>query len=302
MTQVQDFVDFMRTAAHSDRADSGSRLEGSPLCSIPRGAQDLNHATTRPSRPPNRLEAPSVDCRDCAARRDGLCSESTPDMLRTTAGYKWGNRRIPAGKDLFSLGDSCDYIYNLVDGWMFLYGLLEDGRRQILQFVLPGAVLGFHPAQGSMATYGVQALTDAVVCVIPRKALEPLSRQHPEIAMRLAQLLTRDCSLAFDHLTSIGRSSARERVAHLLLELYIRYHAQWPGSQLERMYLPVTQEHIGDAVGLTFVHTNRVLRELKEEGIVEFHYRRLRILDPDRLIDVAGIDPHLAMAWLRRQQ
>jgi hypothetical protein len=64
------------------------------------------------------------------------------------------------------------------------------------------------------------------------------------------------------------------------------------------MHLPLTQEDIGDATGLTGVHVNRVLRDLRRDRIVEFHYRRLRILNPDKLIDVAGIDPHVALSWI----
>lgn len=67
------------------------------------------------------------------------------------------------------------------------------------------------------------------------------------------------------------------------------------------MHLPLTQEHIGDATGLTGVHVNRVLRDLKKDGVLEFHYRRLRILDPDRLVDIAGIDPHLLLPWTWRE-
>lgn len=241
-----------------------------------------------------------IDCHSCRARKDGLCMGLPPETLRVIAGYKSGDRQLRSGQDLFGLGEECGAIYNLVTGWMFRYTLLEDGRRQILDFALPGAVLGFHPAQGAMTTFGVEALTDAAVCVIPHRAIEPLSRRHPEIALRLAWLIARDRSMAFDHLTSVGRHSARERVAHLLLELFIRYRSQWPDTRLEEMHLPLTQEHIGDATGLTFVHVNRVLRELRQDGIVEFHYRRLRILDPDKLIDVAGIDPHLAMSWIPR--
>jgi CRP-like cAMP-binding protein len=240
-----------------------------------------------------------VDCAACLARKSGLCQGASPEAQRIIADHKWGDRVVRTGEDLFSAGEPCETIYNLVDGWMFLYSLLEDGRRQILHFALPGAVLGFHPAQGAMTTYGVQALTDAVVCVVPRKALEAMTKQRPEIGLRLAWLISRDRSLALDHLTSIGRQSARGRVAHLLLELFVRYRGQWLGSRSEEMQLPLTQEHIGDATGLTFVHVNRVLRELRAQGIVEFHYRRLRILDPDKLVDVAGTDPHLAMAWMR---
>lgn len=244
----------------------------------------------------------TVDCESCQARSDWLCEGSAPETLRVIAGYKSGDREVKAGQDIFSLGAPCDAIYNLISGWVFRYNLLEDGRRQILDFALPGAVLGFHPDRVSMATFGAQALTDAVVCVMPHKALDSLSKKHPEIGMKLARLISRDQSLAFDHLTSLGRHSARERVAHLLLELFIRYRMQWPGNRIEEMHLPLTQEHIGDATGLTFIHVNRVLRDLRQDGIVEFHYRRLRILDPDKLIDVAGIDPQLAMSWIPRRR
>src|SRR3546814_14715698 len=67
-----------------------------------------------------------------------------------------------------------------------------------------------------------------------------------------------------------------DRVARLVLELFVRCRTQWPGNRIEEMYLPLTQEHIGDATGLTFVHVNRILRTLRKEGVVEFHPRRLR--------------------------
>jgi CRP-like cAMP-binding protein len=241
-----------------------------------------------------------VDCTTCQARVGGLCEGYSPDALRVISDHKSGDRRVKAGQDLLSLGEPCDAIYNLVDGWMVLYNLLEDGRRQILHFALPGAVLGFHPAHGAMMTYGAQALTDAMVCVIPHKALGALSRQYPEIGLRLAWLMARDSNLSFAHLTSIGRHSARERVAHLILELFIRYRLQWPGHRIEEMHLPLTQEDIGDATGLTGIHVNRVLGDFKADGILTFSYRRLSILDPDKLVDVAGIDPELLHSWIRR--
>lgn len=243
-----------------------------------------------------------VDCDNCRARADGLCEGCAPAVQRAIAEHKSGDRRIRAGQDLFSPGDRSDAIYNLVEGWIFLYDLLDDGRRQILHFAFPGAVLGFHPSQSDRPRYGAQALTDVVVCVIPHKALEPLSRSFPEVGIRLAWLTSRDLGLAFGHLTSVGRRSARERVAHLLLELFVRQRAQWPGHRIEEMHLPLTQEHIGDATGLSGVHVNRVLRHLREDGVIEFHYRRLRILNPDRLIDIAGVDPQLAMSWVSRRR
>ena len=241
-----------------------------------------------------------IDCETCRARTDGLCQGCAPEVLQAVAKYKAGDKRIAAGHDLFRLGESSDAIYNLVEGWMFLYAISEDGRRQILHFALPGAVLGFHPGGGALTTFGAQALTDAVVCIMPHTNLPLMSSEFPAVGMRLAWLTARDRSLAYDKLMSIGRLSARERVAHLILELYVRYRSKWPGARAEEMHIPLTQEHIGDATGLTSVHVNRVLRELREEGVLEFHYRRLSVLDPDKLTDVASVDPQVMLSWIRR--
>lgn len=233
-----------------------------------------------------------------SARIERLNSDPPADALHMAGRYKSASRAIKAGCDLFRLGDRSEAIYSLVDGWVALYSLLADGRKQILQFSLPGAILAFVPMRGAVMSYSAQALTDVVVGVIPHKNLEHLFRDNPEVGMQLAGLISHDCGLAYDHLSSIGRRSARERVAYLLLELFTRSRLRWPGHRSEEMYLPLTQEHIGDATGLTGVHVNRVLQDLRKEGIAEFHYRHLRILNPDKLVDVAGIDPHVALSWI----
>jgi CRP/FNR family transcriptional regulator len=211
--------------------------------------------------------------------------------------YKWREEHFRAGQDLFRLGETCDVIYGLVEGWIFRYSLLADGRRQILDFVLPGAVLGLHPEAEAAMSYGARALTEAVVCAIPQQALRPVCGRHPEIGLQLALQISQEQTLSFTRLTSIGRRMARERVAHLMLELFVRARLRWPGHRLEEMRLPLTQEHIGDATGLSGVHVNRVLRDLRKDGIVKFSYRRLSILDPDRLVDVAGVDPEVMHLW-----
>ena len=232
-------------------------------------------------------------------RMGRLDADHTAGLLHVTSRYKSADRQIKAGCDLFRVGERGEAIYSLVDGWVALYNLLEDGRKQILQFALPGAILAFVPAPGAMMNYSAQALTDSVVGIIPHENLRRLSRDNPEIGMELAGLISQDRSFAYDHLSSMGRRSARERVAYLLLELFIRSRLRWPGHRSEEMHLPLTQEHIGDATGLTGVHVNRVLRDLRKEGIAEFHYRRLRIVNPDKLVDVAGIDPHIALSWIK---
>jgi len=238
----------------------------------------------------------SIDRRRFEESANGLFAACALEISRVLDRDKSGHRKVEAGCDLLRLGDRAEMIYTLLNGWVALYKLLEDGRRQILHFALPGAVLGFTP--GPVMAFSAQALTPVTVSVIARHDLYSLLEDHPEIGIQLAWQVSCDRSIAYDHLSSIGRQSARERVAHLLLELFIRFRMQWPGHRIEEMQLPLTQEDIGDATGLTGVHVNRVLRDLRKEGIVEFHYKRLRILDPDRLIDVAKIDPHMALSWV----
>lgn len=237
-----------------------------------------------------------VDCARCQAKPDGLCHDQSPALLREIARYKAGDRRIAAGEHVIGPGQPGDALYNLVEGWVCVYHLAPDGARQILHFALPGAVLGFFPAK-QRASYAAQALTEAVVCVMPHAHLERLLRARPELALRLAWLVARDRSLAYDHLASIGRLSARQRVAHLLLELVIRYRARRPARPIGELLLPLTQEHIGDAMGLSAVHVNRVLRGLYQDAILSFHHHRLRILDADRLWAIADPDPQTVHSW-----
>jgi CRP/FNR family transcriptional regulator len=250
---------------------------------------------------PNLMNAARTIPKDCQAYptlMERLEPDRATDILHVSSKYKSSDRAIKAGCDLFRLGERGEAIYSLVDGWVALYNLLEDGRRQILQFAPPGSVLAFVPTPGAMMRYSALALTNAVISVVPHERLGRLFREYPEIGMQLAGLIAQDRSLAYDHLSSVGRSSARRRVANLLLELFIRCRMRWPGHRGEEMRLPLTQEHIGDATGLTGVHVNRVLRDLRKERILEFHYRRLRIVNPDKLVDIAGIDPHAALSWI----
>ncbi len=236
-----------------------------------------------------------ANCRTCAVRDEALCAPLSDRELGIVEHFKAGNRVIPAGSDLFHQGEPSSELYTLLDGWVFLYQILEDGRRQILDFALPGAFLGFQPDLAAPMAHAAHCLTDVAVCVFPRKNLFGLFRKHPELALRMAWITARDWTLANEHLTNLGRRSARERVAHLLLELFYRVRLGHPSAHGGTIELPLTQEHIGDALGLTSVHVNRTLRQLRESGLVGLSGRTLRVLDPDALADVAGFDTEVAL-------
>lgn len=104
------------------------------------------------------------------------------EWLRAIAQYKQNERQVEAGSQLFRPGEPCREMFQLVGGWAFLYTLFRDGRRQVLNFALPGTVLGFHLVQDAITTYGMEALTDIVVTPYN------VTASHPEIGMPLAWL------------------------------------------------------------------------------------------------------------------
>lgn len=238
-----------------------------------------------------------IDCQSCNARIDGLCNGCRPDIQRVIAHYSLADREIKAGRDLFYNGAPTDMTYNIVHGWVFLYNSTAI-RRRILHFALPGAVLGFDAPRRSAMGLSAQAMTDVVIRAIPRHARILISSEHPEIGMRLARLSSREFGLSIDHLLDVNQHSVRKQVAHLLLELFIRCRGHWSGHQIEDMHLPIAPSHIADATDLTNLQVDRVLHELKDAGVVALKYRRLSILDPDKLVEVAAVDPRVAMSWV----
>jgi CRP/FNR family transcriptional regulator len=193
-------------------------------------------------------------------------------------------RFVTAGADLFAEGESSDNLYIVLSGWLFLHRILEDGRRQILDFVLPGGVLGFRARHSTPFPCTAEALTDAKVAVIPLSRVS----DRPGCAMALLSAANEALLEAFDNLTDLGRRTARESVAHFLLRMDRRTRLAMKSNEDGSLPFPLTQEHMGDALGLTAVHVCRTLRALREEGLVQVGRGRLSILDRDALALEAG--------------
>lgn len=242
-------------------------------------------------------QAADAECKTCAVRSDGMYAPPCQERLVVSGANRTPSRMIRAGTDLFAQGEECRDVYTLNRGWAFTYVILEDGRRQILSFELPGSLLGLMPEDSGPMAYGCQALTDMAVCVIPRTNLLRVARQQPDLGLRLAALAARDQLLLQDHLTSVGRRSAYERIANLLLELFCRVRHAVPAATGETIELPLTQTHIGDAMGLTSIHVSRTLKVLREAGVLNLKDRTLRILDPEGLAEAAGFDRDMAARW-----
>jgi len=196
-------------------------------------------------------------------------------------------RTSQAGESLFMQGEDIRSVFILRDGWAFRYQCLEDGRRQILDFILPGDVVGIGPS--SQMHYGVEALAPCAWLVIPRETLlAELSRQ-PALAVTLVNMLSAAQMRAFDQMTSIGRRTARERVAHLLLDLARRVRRSASNCEGVEITMPLMLSHIGDALGLATETVCRCLADLKRAGTLVFGAGRLEILDLERLSDLVGV-------------
>jgi CRP/FNR family transcriptional regulator len=212
---------------------------------------------------------------------------SPHDTLRVNAARP-SFRTLAVGETLYFQGDESRYIYLLLDGWAFRHQTLEDGRRQILDFALSGAVFGF-PAT-NILTHGVEALTPCTFSVFTRDNLFDLLQRVPVLGLRFIEIMAAAEARAYEHLTSVGRRSARERVANLLMEMLLRARRGDPADGTTRMTLPLMQPHVADALGLASETVCRTLAAMRRDGVLVLRAQKLEVLDIDRLAEEAGIN------------
>ncbi|MEX2451239.1 MAG: Crp/Fnr family transcriptional regulator [Rhodospirillales bacterium] len=197
--------------------------------------------------------------------------------------------RLNAGTDIISEGNPYQFSYILKDGWAINYKLLPEGSRQIINFLLPGDFIGLRANWFKTAEASVAGLTDIIVSpMLPHRIITG-SQKFPKLGAAIAWSSARDESIMIEHIVSLGRRKAYERIAHLILEL--RKRLQIVGFTRQRSFiLPVTQEVLGDYLGLTVVHVNRTLKKLRERGLIAMEGERLIIKDIEGLERTAGFD------------
>jgi len=221
------------------------------------------------------------------APRTSKPGEST--IFKIASKYASDRRFVTAGAELFAEGETSDKLYIVLGGWLILHRILEDGRRQILDFALPGAALGYRAQSDAPFTFSAEALTNAEVAVIPLSCVRELLYRGSDCAMTLLNAAHDALLGAFDNLTDVGRRTAREAVANFLLRMDRRIRRTVKATEDGSIPFPLTQEHIGDALGLTAVHVCRTLRVLREDSLVEAGRGRLRIFDKEALAVEAGV-------------
>ncbi len=209
-------------------------------------------------------------------------------------------RKFPARHDLIREGDEPGPIFVMLEGWACRYKLLPEGGRQIVAFLMPGDFSDLHLTVSDQMDHSIATLTPALVATVPRMKMAEIVETSPAItkAFFWSQLIDEGTLRAW--IVSMGRRGSDERVAHLMCELYIR--ARNAGLAADHHFeMPLTQIALADAVGLTPVHVNRVLRKLRLAGIMHLASRMLAITDIGRLVAVAGFDENYLHRRLSRE-
>ncbi len=208
------------------------------------------------------------------------------ELLEKACGHQ---RSVAAREDLILEGDQPGPIFIVLEGWACRYKLLPEGTRQITSFLMPGDCCDLHASVLERMEHSIATLTSARVAMVPRQRMEDLIFTRPAItrAFWWTQLVDEDTLRAW--IVSMGRRDSLQRVAHLMCELYVR--ACNIGLNVGGSFeLPLTQTVIGDALGLTPVHVNRVLRKLRLRGVMSLSGGTLVISDIAGLAVVAGFD------------
>jgi CRP-like cAMP-binding protein len=204
-----------------------------------------------------------------------------------------------AKQDLIREGDPPGPVFVMLDGWACRYKILPSGTRQVTALLMPGDCCDLHVGMVSEMDHSIQAITTATVALIPRADMDALMEARPAIAkaMYVAQLVDEGVLRAW--IVSMGRRSSLERVAHLMCELYLRAYTVGESAEY-RITLPLSQVLLADALGMTPVHINRILKELRLLGAMELRRNSLSILDPVKLVKIAGFDENYLHRRLRR--
>ena len=207
-------------------------------------------------------------------------------------------RPIGGKVDLIREGDRPGPVFVMLEGWAFRYKILPNGARQIMAYLMPGDCCDLHVGLLAEMDHSIQTITQAKVATIERDEMDALMDAHPRIAraMYISQLVDEGTMRAW--ITSMGRRTSMERAAHLICELYVRARNIGLTSSSE-LSLPLSQLLLADALGMTPVHLNRVLKELKLQGAMTLQRGMLVVTNPEKLTSIAGFDENYLHRRLR---
>lgn len=199
-------------------------------------------------------------------------------------------REVAADNDMVAEGSRPVHSTLLVSGFAARYSHVADGSRQIVAIHVPGDFVDLHSFLLKRMDHGIYAMSPCTVALVPHERLLEITEGYPHLTRLLWLSTLIDAAIHRQWLIGIGRKSASARIAHLLCELYVRLAVVGltDGSQFA---LPITQEELADSLGMSLVHLNRSIREVKSEGLFEWRRSGVEIKDWGGLRQLAEFDP-----------
>ncbi|MEC7763077.1 MAG: Crp/Fnr family transcriptional regulator [Pseudomonadota bacterium] len=230
------------------------------------------------------------DCGNCPIRHRAVCSRCEPDELEVLEDIKY-YRSYEAGQPILWSGDHMEFVASIVTGISTLSQTMEDGRTQMVGLLLPSDFIG-RPGRET-AAFDVVAVTDVTLCCFRRRPFEDLMLKTPHIGQRLLEMTLDELDSAREWMTVLGRKTAREKIASLLMIVARRdasLRKQLPGDGMV-FDLPLTREAMSDYLGLTLETVSRQISALRKSGVIQLEGKR-RVIVPDleELIAETGDD------------
>lgn len=229
-------------------------------------------------------------CERCPLRRRKSFREFTAKELAFVSSFRRGELAVDKGAAVLCEGATTPHLHTVLEGWGFRYKLLEDGRRQIVNYVMPGDLVGLQGTLMDEMHHSVEALSPMTLCVFERGRLMSLYRAHPELAYDVTWLASREECMLDENLLSVGRRSAAERLAYLVAFLVGRARASGLIPEKAPATIAITQQHVADTLGLSLVHTNKTARKLADRKLLRWRDGGCEVLDEEGLAKVAGWD------------
>lgn len=233
---------------------------------------------------------------------EGVASEARPrpsprrgdrseaDLASLFLGERW-RRPVPAGTDLLAEGECPDRVIILQQGWMGLSKFFPDGRRLLADLILPVDLVVAPSATGVPLPFALTALVDSAILSIPESEFAALCHRVPGLHDTTLRLETAARIRLVERMLRLGRGSAYERLAYILLEIYLRLRTD-PRGRDGRFNLPIGQRELGDLTGMTSIHVCRTLRRLGREGLVQHRDHEIVLADLPALARICGL--HIA--------
>jgi CRP-like cAMP-binding protein len=226
---------------------------------------------------------------DALVRRLRATSGATGEELQAIRALPFAERSYVAGKVVVRDGDRSTECCLVVEGFCLRSKTTSTGLRQILSIHIPGEIPDLQSLHLHEMDHDLVALTDCTLGFIGHTTLRKFNRRWPNVAEIFWRDTLIDAALFREWIVNVGQRPAPSRLAHIIVELRERLRVIGRANA-DGFEMPLTQEQIGEAMGITAVHANRVIRQLREDNVVEFHRGRVTVLNDTKLTELADFD------------